>query len=160
VQGSRFRGYESKVGLTKAKRNIGKDFSKPDRLFKLREGRTNMLEVRETPDSNIMEITVDGRITRADFDKAAVVLNKKIKEHGSLRLLEEVKSFGAVEPSMILEDLKWVYAHFKDITRAAVVTDRKWIELYTRIVKPFVKIEIRHFDVSEIEEARLWLSQA
>ncbi|MFZ0240655.1 MAG: STAS/SEC14 domain-containing protein [Desulfobacterales bacterium] len=119
-----------------------------------------MLEVRETPDSNIMEITVDGRITRADFDKAAVVLNKKIKEHGSLRLLEEVKSFGAVEPSMILEDLKWVYAHFKDITRAAVVTDRKWIELYTRIVKPFVKIEIRHFDVSEIEEARLWLSQA
>ncbi|MFZ1201902.1 MAG: STAS/SEC14 domain-containing protein [Desulfobacterales bacterium] len=27
-------------------------------------------------------------------------------------------------------------------------------------VKPFVKIEIRHFDVSEIEEARLWLSQA
>ena len=116
-----------------------------------------MLEIRERPGSNIVELTVDGRITREDFDKAVAVLDKKIAEHGNVRLLEEVKRVGAVEPSLIWEDLKWVFAHFKDITKTAVVADRKWIELYTRIVKPFVKIEIRYFDGSEIEEARRWL---
>ncbi|MFZ0612954.1 MAG: STAS/SEC14 domain-containing protein [Desulfobacterales bacterium] len=117
-----------------------------------------MLEIRETPDSNIVEIAVDGRISRKDFDRAVTVLNNKIAVYGNVRLLEEVKRIGAVEPSLIWEDLKWVYLHFKEITRTAVVADRKWIELYTKIVKPFVKIEIRYFDSSEIEEARRWLA--
>lgn len=119
-----------------------------------------MLEVREKPDANIVELTVNGRITRADFDQAVAVLDQKIKEHGSVRLLEEVRSIGALEPSLIWEDLKWVFAHYKNITRTAVVADRKWIELYTKIVKPFVKIEMRYFESREIEEARRWLESA
>ncbi|MFZ0132706.1 MAG: STAS/SEC14 domain-containing protein [Desulfobacterales bacterium] len=119
-----------------------------------------MLEIRERPETNIVELTVDGRITRADFDEAVAVLDKKIKEHGNVRLLEEVRSIGAVEPSLIWEDLKWVFAHYKDITRTAVVADHQWIELYTKIVKPFVKIEIRYFESREIEDARRWLESA
>ncbi len=41
-----------------------------------------MLKVQETPDTNIVEVTVDGRITREDFDGVAVVLNKKIEKYG------------------------------------------------------------------------------
>lgn len=119
-----------------------------------------MLEVRETPDTNIVEFTVDGRITREEFDRVVAVLNKKIEEYGSVRLLEEVRRIGAVEPSLIWEDLKWAFAHVKDISRTAIVADRKWIELYTKIVKPFVKMEVRYFDRGEIEAARRWLARA
>lgn len=118
-----------------------------------------MLELRETPGSNIVELVIDGRISRDDFDRAIEVLNRVIETHGSVRLLEDIRAFGSVDPSLIWEDLKWAFAHFKDITKTAIVADRKWLEWYTNIFKPFVKMEVRYFESGEIDDARRWLDE-
>ncbi|QJT10930.1 STAS/SEC14 domain-containing protein [Oceanidesulfovibrio marinus] len=118
-----------------------------------------MLELRETPGSNIVELVIDGRISRDDFDRAIEIINRVIEEHGSVKLLEDIRAFGAVDPSLIWEDLKWAFAHFKDISKTAIVADRKWLEWYTNIFKPFVKMEVRYFDSSEIDDARRWLAE-
>lgn len=39
-----------------------------------------MLEVRGIPDINIVEIALDGRISREDFDRAVDIINAKIDE--------------------------------------------------------------------------------
>ncbi|MFW5734387.1 MAG: STAS/SEC14 domain-containing protein [Oceanidesulfovibrio sp.] len=40
-------------------------------------------------------------------------------------MLEEIRHIGSLEPSMVWKDLKWAVAHFRDISKTAVVADRK-----------------------------------
>jgi hypothetical protein len=42
------------------------------------------------------------------------------------------------------------------LSRAAVVADQKWIELFTKMAKPFLSGEIRYFKAVDTDEARSW----
>lgn len=48
-----------------------------------------MIEYRNNPEDNIVEITVEGKVTEADFDQVIAKLKADIKKHGKLRILEE-----------------------------------------------------------------------
>ena len=45
------------------------------------------------------------------------------------------------------------------MSRAAVVAEKKWIEVFTRLVSPFVSAEVRYFDAGQIDEVRRWLRE-
>ena len=118
-----------------------------------------MIDYRDQPDNNIVEFTIDGKITREEFDALAGRLEAKIKQHGSVRVLEEVRSLGGIEPSVFWEDAKFGFRHLNDISSAVVVADQKWIEWVTKIVKPFVRCPVEVFHRDQIEQARQWLHQ-
>lgn len=118
-----------------------------------------MIEYREDPGSNVIEILVDGGISREEFDQIAARLEAQIARHGKVRLLEEIRSFGGIEPAAFWGDLKFSLRHLTDFSRCAVVTDQRWIEWVTRALDPLLSCEIRHFPPAQIEAARHWLRE-
>lgn len=118
-----------------------------------------MIDYREQPESNIVEITIDGKITREEYDKLASQLEAKIKAHGSVRVLEEVRSIGGIEPSVFWKDAKFGFRHLNDFSSIAVVADQKWIEWVTKIFKPIMRCPVAVFHLDQIEQAREWIQQ-
>lgn len=118
-----------------------------------------MLEFKDVPDSNVVEFSVDGHITRAEFNGVVEALNANIAQHGKVRLLEEIRSFGLTDPLTLLEDLKWLFNHFNDIERTAVVSDHGWVEGFIQMISPMFKMPVRYFTSADIEHARAWLNE-
>ena len=116
-----------------------------------------MISYQEDPSTHVVEITVDGAISRAEFEEIAGKLEALIALHGKVRLLEEIKSVAGIDPSTFWNDLKFSLRHLNDFSRCAVVTDQRWIEWFARAVAPFVACDIRHFPTEQIAEARHWL---
>ena len=116
-----------------------------------------MLDYREDPHSDLIEITVDGRIGKDEFERIAARLEAAIARHGKVRLLEEIRSFGGVDATTFWADLKFSLRHLGDFSRCAVVTDKRWIEWLAKAMDPLVACEIRHFPPEQIAAARSWL---
>lgn len=118
-----------------------------------------MLEYREIPETNVVELVVDGAISAAEFDDVVARLGAAIERHGKICLLKEVRELGGVPASKWWQDLKFGYQHLRDIRRAAVVAHPKWIEAFANLVNPFLATEVRYFEPSEIDQARQWLRE-
>ena len=119
-----------------------------------------MLEYREIPDTNIVEFTIDGAISAAEFDDVIARFEASIARHGKIRVLEHIRSLGGVGPSKWWEDVKFGFKHRRDIARAAVVAEAKWIEIFANLVNPFLDAEVRYFKTAEIDMARAWLRES
>jgi hypothetical protein len=126
-----------------------------NRARRARQRSPTMIDYRE--DGDLIEITVDGRITRQEFDAVAARLEAQIRRHGRVRVLEQVKSFGGMDPATFWADVKFGLRHLNDFSRCAVVSDKRWISALATGVGKLVACEIRHFAPDEIAAARAWL---
>ncbi len=116
-----------------------------------------MIDYRDDPEAGIAEIVVDGPISRADFDDVSARLTALIAHCGRVRILEDIRRIGMIDPSVIPADVSFSFRHMKDFSHCAIVGERKWIEWLARAIDPLVSCEIRYFDRTHIEEARRWL---
>ena len=73
-----------------------------------------MIEYREEAGSNVVEIVVDGGVSKAEFEDVAAKLEAAIARHGKVRVLEEVRSLGGIEPAAFWGDLKFSLRHLSD----------------------------------------------
>ena len=121
-----------------------------------------MIEVREQPDSNIVEMTVSGHITAQAFDQALAAFKHAIERHGRVRVLENVGTLDTppIPWNRMWEDVKFGFEHLSDITHVAVVADQGWIGVYVNMLNPLMKAELKHFRQAELDAARAWLAQA
>jgi len=118
-----------------------------------------MIEFREIPSTNIVELTIDGGISAAEFGDIIGKLEAAIEKHGNVRLLKHIRSVGAVPVSKLWDDIKFAFENLRHFSHAAVVADQKWIEVFTKMAKPFISAEVRYFNEAEIDQARQWLRQ-
>jgi len=116
-----------------------------------------MVEYREIPNTNIVELTINGVVSAPEFDDITGKLEDAIHRHGTLRILEHVRSFGGMPVAKFWDDIKFGFRNMKHFSVAAVVGDQKWVALFTKLIRPFVSGEVRHFDEADIEQARDWL---
>lgn len=119
-----------------------------------------MIEYRNNPEDNIVEITVEGKVTEADFDTVIVKLKVDIEKHGNLRILEEIRSFTGIDPIALWKDAKFGFTHVNDFTHAAVVADAQWMRTITQALGSILSAEVKAFEASEIEAAREWLKSS
>ena len=116
-----------------------------------------MLEFIVIPDTNIMEIVVDGKVTTEELKGAHAAFEKLAGEHEKVRMLKHVRALGGIEASGFWDNLKFGFEAMKSIDRVAVVADRKWIEIWTKLANPFTSAEAKYFGEGEIDAARAWL---
>lgn len=117
-----------------------------------------MMEYRNNFNSNIVEISVEGKITEADFDRVILQLKADIEKHGKLRILEEIRNFDGIDSIILWKDVRFGLAHVKDFTHAAVVTDAKWMRTFAKAIGSVLLTKVKAFEESQIEEARTWLA--
>ena len=107
----------------------------------------------------VIELIVDGAITREDYEKLVPVMEAEIARHGKLRVIETVRKLGPIDWSLWWQDLKWVVQHRDKLARAAVVTDHGWIGPITRAAGALFPGEMRVFPEKEAEVARAWVRE-
>lgn len=115
-----------------------------------------MIDFKKVPDSNIVEITIDGRLSREQMKDVTARLGAMIEMHGKIRVIEVIRSFGGMDPMSFWDDIRFSIGHYNDFERCAVVADEPWIEWWTKAVRPLLPCEVRLFGLDEIDEAREW----
>lgn len=119
-----------------------------------------MLKFHEIPNTNVIELTIDGGVSAEEFDAVIAKLTSAIERHGKINLLKHVVSFGMIPASRLWEDLKFGFRNLKNIDRVAGVADKKWMSVFTKAASPFVSAELKFFGEDEIDAARAWLLES
>jgi hypothetical protein len=106
---------------------------------------------------NVMEVHLNGTLTKEDYARFVPDTEELIREHDKIRLLIMLDDFQGWNAGGLWEDIKWDVKHFNHIERIAVVGEKKWEKWMTGFCKPFTTAEIRYFETGETAEARAWL---
>jgi len=117
-----------------------------------------MLTLEHVPGTDIIELTIDGAFTRADFDRVVEQTEELIREHGTLRVVEIIRGIGTIEPSALWADLKWEPRHIRCFSRVAVVADKRWVSWMVGALGVFLPMKLRCFHHDELDEARAWIA--
>ncbi len=118
-----------------------------------------MITVTEVPDTNIVELRVDGSITATDFDRAVQEVDSAIRRHGAIRILEQIGQSDSppVLPTNLWYDSSFGQHHEGGITHTAVISDQMCITAFVKFFDPNLSSEIRSFKLAESDLAHEWL---
>jgi hypothetical protein len=117
-----------------------------------------MIGYRNHPQTNIVEISIEGTIREADFDHITERLKADLNRHGKLRILEEVRRFEGIDPIALWKDVRFSLSHVNDFTHAAVVADAKWMRTFAEAINSVLSAKVKAFEPSQMDEARQWLT--
>lgn len=118
-----------------------------------------MIQFEEHPELGYVELTLEGKVDRESFEELVSKLGPLMDERGKVGILERIVSFGGIAPSVLWDDIKFGFRHLKHVGPVAVVSDKKWIEVWTKLASPFWRTEVRFFGANELDEARAWLAE-
>lgn len=115
------------------------------------------IAIEERAEGKIFEIEVSGKLEKEDYAKFVPEVEKRIEEHGKVRILMVMRDFKGWKVSALWEDIKFDWKHWNDIERLAMVGDKAWQKGMSVFCKPFTSAKIRFFEPDDIDEARTWL---
>ena len=118
---------------------------------------TKTLQLTEKQGGRILEVQVQGKLTKEDYETFVPEIERLLEAHGKVRILFSMHDFHGWSAGALWEDTKFGVHHFRDIERLAVVGETKWEKGMALFCKPFTTAEVRYFDRSQLVEARDWL---
>ncbi|KXU84444.1 hypothetical protein CI15_23560 [Paraburkholderia monticola] len=117
-----------------------------------------MILYHTEPDSPVIEISVDGKVTDHDLREAIERMRGDLELNGKTRVLERIEHFAGIEPKALWTDITLGVSLARKVTRAAVVADAGWIRASMHLARFFTKAEVKAFQVNELEQARIWIN--
>ncbi len=130
----------------------------PERVTYPQPSGPAMILYHTDPDSPVVEISVEGKITDHDLREAIERLRGDLELNGKTRVLERIEHFTGIEPKALWTDLTLGVSVARKITRAAVVADAGWIHASMHLARFFTKAEVKAFHVNELDQARAWIN--
>ena len=118
------------------------------------------LEYVEHPDSRTIELTVNGRVTREDFDAVIDKVQGFIDTHGTIRVLEVIESFEGFDVSVLWPGIKFDIRNIRHVSHVAVVSDIGWMTPISKAAGAVISSNLRTFDLAELSAARDWIATA
>ncbi len=118
-----------------------------------------MLSIELLRDKGILVLSPEGALQADDFTAVARVVDPYIAEHGKLSgVLIFAPSFpGWSNFAALVEHMKFVRDHHRDVRRVAAVTDSAFAKFAPPIARHFTQPEIRTFASMEKARALAWL---
>jgi len=109
------------------------------------------------PNDRVVAAEIDGRMTAEDM-KALVERLQPIVDRGEKALLYvDMKNYEGYELGVVSEKFKHIGMLWNALDKYAIVGDRRWMEIWIKIVNPITPQQIRHFSLDETDEAWAWL---
>lgn len=97
------------------------------------------------------------RACRPRSSTAAKKVEAFIARHGRVRVLEIVNHFEGMDVKAFWHDLRFSLRHLNDFSRCAIVSDAKFLSIWSTIAEPFIDCQVAYFKPDEVEAARDWL---
>jgi hypothetical protein len=109
---------------------------------------------------DIIGFHLGGKLTDDDYRETLVPeLEQAVERWGKINLLLEMEDFYGWDAHALWDDFK-VGLKYKDaIGRIAMVGDRTWEEWMTKLLKYFVKAEVKYFEHARDHRAWIWLRE-
>ena len=106
-----------------------------------------------------MEVSVTGKLDKADYELFVPAAEELIKEQGKIRVLFIMHDFHGWSAGGLWEDVKFDLKHFNHIERLAIVGESKWEQGMAVFCRPFTTASLKYFDISKLDEARQWIDE-
>ena len=118
-----------------------------------------MIEVLRDFPANVVAFRGTGRITRQDYETVVIpAVTAAFQRNKAIRLYYEfAPDFEGLDPGAMWEDFKVGVEHFTHWERIAIVTDMDWISNALKVFAFLMPGEIRHFPLSDADQARAWI---
>jgi hypothetical protein len=112
------------------------------------------------PVDNVLSVKVSGKLSREEYADLVPAWENMIRKHGKFRLLFEMEpGFTGWEPMAAIDDVKFSMQHRNEIEKIAMVGEKKWHDLATKLGSLLVGAEVRYFDRSELDAATAWIHE-
>lgn len=119
-----------------------------------------MIRYSTEPNSPVVELTVEGRVTDADLRANIERLRDDLERNGKTRVLEVIQHFTGMEPQALWTDVRLGLPLAHKVTHVAVVADQAWIRAATHLGRFFTTAELKVFAPAELDQARTWIAQS
>ena len=118
-----------------------------------------MIKFELLKDIGVLALEPKDALSTEDFQEISRVIDPYIREKGKLTgLLIEAASFPGWDSfGALIEHLKFVHDHQRNIDRVAAVTDGAFLKIAPAMARHFVHPEIRVFASGERVKALEWL---
>ena len=116
-----------------------------------------MYRILDDSHDHVVGISVEGKLTKEDYDVLIPFFENRITEFGGMSLLCDMTQFTGIEVSAFWEDFKFSIQHLRDFKRIAIVGDQRWLDWYTTIMNPLLKTELYYFPLALINDAWEWV---
>lgn len=117
-----------------------------------------MIEPIPLPVDNVVGFRVDGKINAEDVSRITDVIEVRLERHPKLRVYAEVERFSGMSVEAFLKDITFSLRHIKHFEREAIVSDAAWLKRLADIGdRIFPGIQVRHFSISEKDDALKWI---
>lgn len=118
-----------------------------------------MFDILETVDKTVLEIEIDGEITKDDYDRLDQAIIEKLKETEKVKLFCWIKDLSGITAEAIISDFKLLVKHYTNIEKMAIVSTEDWIEWVTKL-EAVLPMEVKYFDNDEKDLAWKWLMKS
>jgi hypothetical protein len=110
---------------------------------------------------NIIHVKASGTLTHDDYEGLVPQMESRMERFGRLRMLFEMsEDFHGWDTGSVWDELRFEFAHAKNMKRVAVVGDRKWEKWASRLSHFFTGADVEYFDHARVEDARAWLEES
>jgi len=118
-----------------------------------------MLEISLDDKSKIAILKPNGALSQDDFKQVTKIIDPFIEKSGKINgVIIYTKSFPGWDSFMgLLEHLKFIKEHHKQISHLAFVTDSSVGEFAEHIGNHFVSAEVKKFSFHELVDAKRWI---
>ncbi|MBL6957447.1 MAG: STAS/SEC14 domain-containing protein [Rhodospirillales bacterium] len=116
-----------------------------------------MFEMLPQSNGKIVGIRATGKLTDADYQEFMPELELLIEEHGSICLLVDLEGFDGWEPLAAWDDFTFGMTHWHHFDKIAIVGDALWEKLAAQATNLLMKGEARYFDLSQRNDAWVWV---
>ena len=118
-----------------------------------------MIEQLALGSDHVLGFKMSGKLHDEDYQKFVPAIDAAVAKHGKVRLLAQFHDFHGWDLHALWDDIKFSTTHCTKIDRIALVGEKTWEKWMAIVCKPFTMAKIKYFDVSQLDQAKAWLSE-
>ncbi len=118
-----------------------------------------MFEILPESTDTCIGFKISGKVTAEDYDTLLPKLDEAIAAHGKINLLVVMEEFeGWVGMEAAKADYQFGKHQYRQVEKAAFVSDKKWLEWSIKIMDPFTRrTKEKNFEPHRLNEAWAWI---
>lgn len=117
-----------------------------------------MITIKKDTKHNVLHLIYEDVITRDDYRNVLIPsLTAAFQKQSPIRILCDMQKFKKMKFDAMYDDYKFGMAHIRDFDKIAAVGDQWWMAPLMWISNIFYKVQIKHFNSHELEEAQKWI---
>ena len=118
-----------------------------------------MFEILPESTDTCIGFKISGEVNAEDYDTLLPKLDAAIAAHGKINLLavlEDYEGFDGIKTAKA--DFQFGTHQYRQVEKAAFVSDKKWMERVVKIMDPFTRrTKEKNFTPDQLKEAWAWV---